>query len=1083
MKKTRLISSLICIVFITTIFFGVYAANPGQDEPKNIVETDINLSDEPEVSPGTADSMQQPEISAEPEENAEEENVQSAIPSPEVNDEVDEAEVPETEIKPETEQPKEAEATPEVYINEYGAPFIETIENTEAQIVNNDGDVLSVADISEEEIQPYETNGQVMLMNDSDVELESIIDVNIDINLIDHKTIVTGNDHVLMINSDGTVSAWGSNTYGQLGNGTNTSSIEPVVVQGLSDIIEVTAGDGYSLAMDKNGEVYSWGRNSWGMLGDGSTLNTNVPNKINSLSGLNIVKVSTSGYHCLALTGNGDVYSWGTNGNGQLGLGDREYKLVPTIVQNLPSSIDIAAAGFSSYAVDMTGSVWSWGNNNSCKLGFTYSGDILSPNKTVIKDIESISTGYDHCLAIGEDGNIYSWGDNGFGQLGVTGITTYTPQKQDIGLSNVKNSFSKCHHSVAVTSDGKTYAWGRNDYGQLGIGTISDKVFEPTLVIENSFETVAMDIYSTYAVSSDGNLYKWGYMPNTDMSKYINGGSCVPLDIPTETRFVQVEAKRNSVVALDVNGDVYTWGDGAYDDLGHGNKDNVYYPKKVEGLPKIKQVAKGENHTLAVDVDGNVWGWGNNSSKEIDYNYSGHIITPIKLTEINSVKSVSAGQGFSAAIKNDSSLWTWGHDYSGQLGIGGPKVNNVNKISGIDCFHSIVDCGESYLLTQYLYSNYDVTYDPYLHHCTMACGANNRGQLGKGDLVNSSVLSKVQNLEGYEVKGLSAGREHALALYSDGDVYSWGSNTIGQLGLGDKVDRMLPVKIQGVSNIKYIKAAYAHSMAITNSGNLYAWGEGRDGQLGIGVKETKRLPVLVQGIKNVNSVTGGSAFSIALDNDGRLWSFGNNKYGQLGVISCVPITLNKINYIVDKSSVYITITQNKVRFEAKVNSLIEPSDEVKLNIIDNNKVLKTDTVVVNKNGEINTDIAYSLSGGKYKIILFYNNSIYQTIEILVNKINIDCLFDQYLSVPMAVKSIDTFSNRKFFLTYDKDYLEIMTSNEFCDNFINIKDNTNGKVSFTCNRSINQNVIWSGVINTIRFKVKKTGNISLLCYTY
>ncbi len=96
--------------------------------------------------------MQQPEISAEPEEiaaeNAEEENVQSASPSPEVNDEVDEAEVPETEIKPETEQPKDAEATPEVYINEDGAPFIETIENTEAQIVNNDGDVLAVEDIT-----------------------------------------------------------------------------------------------------------------------------------------------------------------------------------------------------------------------------------------------------------------------------------------------------------------------------------------------------------------------------------------------------------------------------------------------------------------------------------------------------------------------------------------------------------------------------------------------------------------------------------------------------------------------------------------------------------------------------------------------------------------------------------------------------------------------------------------------------------------------------------------------------------------------------------------------------------------------
>lgn len=122
---------MICIVFLTTIFFGVYAAKPDQDEPKNIVGTDISLSDEPEVSPGTDDSMQLPEISAEPGENAAEnaegENVQSVSPSPEVNDEIQVSEVPETESESDTEGPEEAEATPEVYINEDGAPFIETI--------------------------------------------------------------------------------------------------------------------------------------------------------------------------------------------------------------------------------------------------------------------------------------------------------------------------------------------------------------------------------------------------------------------------------------------------------------------------------------------------------------------------------------------------------------------------------------------------------------------------------------------------------------------------------------------------------------------------------------------------------------------------------------------------------------------------------------------------------------------------------------------------------------------------------------------------------------------------------------------
>lgn len=951
MKKTRLISSLICIVFITTIFFGVYAANPGQDEPKNIVETDINLSDEPEVSPGTGDSMQQPEISAEPEENAEEENVQSAIPSPEVNDEVDEAEVPETEIKPETEQPKEAEATPEVYINEDGIPSIEIIDNFNAEFDENYLDVLNM--------------NQTMQLSD-EAELASFDEL--DINNVFHQKISSGLKHTIMINDDGTVSAWGDNTYGQLGNATTVNSIEPVKVQGLMNIVEVAAEDNTSFALDKEGNVYAWGRDTWGLCGDGTSMDVrNIPVNVLYLS--DIVKISANTQHALALKANGDVYAWGTNAAGQLGNGGYGAEYYPEKIENIPRMLDVSAGYFFSIAVDASGDVWTWGNNNYCKLGFQNSGNYPSAVRTSVSDVKDVSAGQDNTVVLKEDGTVWTWGANNYGELGVTNITLYTPQAQQTSLTNISNIHTKYNYSIAYKSDKSVYAWGYNNYGQLGIGSNETFLSTPTIISDSKFDSVGLAASSAYAIDNDGNLYKWGYMPNTDISKYINGGSCVPLDIPTETRFVQVEAKRNSVVALDVNGDVYTWGDGAYDDLGHGNKDNVYYPKKVEGLPKIKQVAKGENHTLAVDVDGNVWGWGNNSSKEIDYNYSGHIITPVKLTEIDDVDCVSAGQGFSAAIKNDSSLWTWGQNYAGQLGIGGSKVNNVNKISGVDCFHSIVDCGESYLLTQYLYSNNDVTYDPYSHHCTMACGANNRGQLGKGDLVNSSVLSKLQDIEGYEVKDLSAGREHALALYSNGDVYSWGSNTIGQLGLGDKVDRMLPVKIQGVSNIKYIEAAYAHSMAITNSGNLYAWGEGRDGQLGIGVKETKRLPVLVQGIKNVSSVTGGSAFSIALDEKGKLWSFGSNAYGQLGVISSVPekiVTVNNKELIAEYNN-------NNIRIEGYTG--INGNRNLLVRILDpNNSIVTLEQIISDYNGYYSLNYEYiNYISGTYQVIVSEEN--------------------------------------------------------------------------------------------------------------
>lgn len=883
MKKTRLISSFICIVFITTIFFGVYAAKPGQDEPKNIVETDINLSDEPEVSPGTGDSMQQPEISAEPEEivaeNAEEENVQSASPSPEVNDEVDEAEVPETEIKPETEQPKDAEATPEVYINEDGIPSIEIIDNFNAEFDENYLDVLNM--------------NQTMQLSD-EAELTSFDEL--DINNVFHQKISSGLKHTIMINDDGTVSAWGDNTYGQLGNATTVNSIEPVKVQGLINIVEVAAEDNTSFALDKEGNVYAWGRDTWGLCGDGTSVDVrNIPVNVLYLS--DIVKISANAQHALALKSNGDVYAWGTNAAGQLGNGGYGAEYYPVKIDNIPRMLDVSAGYFFSIAVDASGDVWTWGNNNYCKLGFQNSGNYPSAVRTSVSDVKDVSAGQDNTVVLKEDGTVWTWGANNYGELGVTNITLYTPQAQQTSLTNISNIHTKYNYSIAYKSDKSVYAWGYNNYGQLGIGSNETFLSTPTIISDSKFDSVGLAVSSAYAIDNDGNLFKWGYMPNTDISKYINGGSCVPLDIPLSTCFVQIEARRNSVAAVDINGDVYTWGDGSYYDLGHGNMTNLSYPKKVEKLPKIKMVAKGENHTLALDVDGNVWGWGNNSNYECGSNNRNENFYPTKISGIDDVKYIAAGEGFSAVIKNDGSVWTWGRNDGGCLGnnLSSP-VKMPTKINGIDNVTKIA-CGENFMIALSEFTIY-------------TWGSNNYGLLGDA---SSSSRAYPKAIPGYYYD-ISASRFHVLAVDESDELCAWGKDGSGQLGINNDSNRTYkstPAWTIIGDPVGMIYAGFNHSLAEYND-ELYSWGEGRDGQLGYKVTGSQLVPKKVDGIIAPRKLTGGGEFSIVIDKDNNLWSFGDNSYGQLGVISNEPQKLyNKDNMrfdtAIDISNNYLTL--------------------------------------------------------------------------------------------------------------------------------------------------------------------------------
>ena len=194
-----------------------------------------------------------------------------------------------------------------------------------------------------------------------------------------YASIAAGGSHSLALMTNGKVYAWGYNFYGQLGlstSGDDADEKSPTLITALSNITvsSIAAGNEYSLALTTDGKVYAWGNNFNGHLGlgtSGDDAGEDSPTLITALSNITVSSIDAGYSHSLALTTDGKVYAWGSNGNGQLGLGNNEEKKSPTLITALSNITvsSIAAGGYNSLALTTDGKVYSWGLNYYGQLG------------------------------------------------------------------------------------------------------------------------------------------------------------------------------------------------------------------------------------------------------------------------------------------------------------------------------------------------------------------------------------------------------------------------------------------------------------------------------------------------------------------------------------------------------------------------------------------------------------------------------------------------------------------------------------------------------------------------------------------
>ncbi len=247
-------------------------------------------------------------------------------------------------------------------------------------------------------------------------------------------SVAAGCEFSLALNRNGTMRAWGFNGAGQLGDGTQLTHGTPAAVNGLTAVAAIAAGCNHSVAAKEDGSVWTWGANGTGQLGDGTQVRKLNPSQVvdpNDSSGFmtRVTSVEAGEEFTLALKNDGTVWAWGDNGSGQLGCGAcGSFRTVPSQVIDpgdssgyLTSVIAVAAGAYHSLALKGDGTVWAWGNNSEGQLGVGqppfFSGVPIAVHS--LADIASVSAGLGwHSLALKNDGTVWAWGDNTSGQLG-----------------------------------------------------------------------------------------------------------------------------------------------------------------------------------------------------------------------------------------------------------------------------------------------------------------------------------------------------------------------------------------------------------------------------------------------------------------------------------------------------------------------------------------------------------------------------------------------------------------------------------------------------------------------------------------
>lgn len=457
-----------------------------------------------------------------------------------------------------------------------------------------------------------------------------------------------------------------------------------------------------------------------------------------------------------------------------------------------------------------------------------------------------------------------------------------TESRSDI--APVPEVAAACDTSLLVRADGTAWSWGANEAGQLGDGTTTSgeaprQVLTAAGTPLTAVTAVALGCSSGYALRADGSVWAWGSNEHGQLGIGSTSGPEACGTTPCSRFAVRVQAA--GPVPLDA----------------------------------ISEIAAGDSHAVARRADGTAWAWGRGDSGQLGNGSTSGPEVCVGATcstlatqvqdptgvagSLARVIDVAAGSGSSVALLSDGTLRSWGSNVSGATGLGSESgttlapaaVQQASSELPLDRVRSIDGAGATYVALRS---------DGTLH----AWGAGSQGQLGDGTTSAAQsrsvpVLAASGSSPLDQVREVSAGADHTVAVRADGSVWAWGRNDWGQLGDATRTQRTRPVQVATSATpthlgmAMHVAAGGTHSLAILADGTVSAWGDDLRGQLGLGTPP----PACTGGRPCVSVATASSApvggghravaaswfTSFAIAADGTVLSWGDNRDGELGI--------------------------------------------------------------------------------------------------------------------------------------------------------------------------------------------------------
>lgn len=320
--------------------------------------------------------------------------------------------------------------------------------------------------------------------------------------------LVAGNDHSCGI-VDGELFCWGSNTAGQLGDGTTTDRTAPTQVGTATDWDAVVAASGHTCATNTSGELYCWGGNGDGQLGDGSTTDRTTPTRVGTASDWSQLGAGAS--HTCAINTSGELYCWGLNTDNQLGDGTATSRVAPTRIGTATDWAGVAGGLSHSCGINTSNELFCWGLNTDGQLGDGSTTPQTAPTQIgTDTDWTLPGLGSAHTCAVKTGGALYCWGANGNGQLG-DGTTVGKNAPTQVGSLTTWDALGVGdHHACATNTSGELSCWGQNTDGQLGDGTTTDRSSPTQVGSLSTWMTVSAGGSHTLAIQTNGSAHAFG---------------------------------------------------------------------------------------------------------------------------------------------------------------------------------------------------------------------------------------------------------------------------------------------------------------------------------------------------------------------------------------------------------------------------------------------------------------------------------------------------------------------------------------------------------------------------------------------